>query len=161
MTTLLSQIEGCLNSRPIVPLSDDPTDYEPLTPGHFLTGSALKSVPDHNYTDIPTNRLRQWQFVQKLFQQLWSRWHWEYLSTLQSRTKWCNPPIHLQRDQLVILRDENTAPMHWPTARIHQTHPGPDGIIRVVTVQTPTGHFVRPVTKICLLPVPLSDQTQK
>ncbi|XP_055542608.1 uncharacterized protein LOC129728214 [Wyeomyia smithii] len=42
MTTLLCQIESCLNSRPIAPLSDDPTDFEPLTPGHFLTGSCLK-----------------------------------------------------------------------------------------------------------------------
>ncbi|XP_055591188.1 uncharacterized protein LOC129743234 [Uranotaenia lowii] len=47
METLLCQIECCLNSRPIVPLSDDPTDYEPLTPGHFLVGTALK-VPVHD-----------------------------------------------------------------------------------------------------------------
>ncbi|XP_065084849.1 uncharacterized protein LOC135707055 [Ochlerotatus camptorhynchus] len=157
METLLCQIECCLNSRPIIALSDDPTDYEPLTPGHFLTGSALKSVPDGNYTDIVTNRLRQWHLVQKLFQELWKRWHLEYLSTLQPRSKWCNPPIQLQQDQLVILRDENTTPMHWPMARIHQTHPGPDGDIRVVTVQTSTGRYIRPVSKICLLPVKSSS----
>ncbi|XP_065088428.1 uncharacterized protein LOC135709910 [Ochlerotatus camptorhynchus] len=161
MTTLLCQIESCLNSRPIVPLSDDPSDFEPLTPGHFLTGSALKAVPDVNYIDIPTNRLRQWHLVQKLFQELWKRWHLEYLSTLQPRTKWCNPPIQLQQNQLVVLRDENTAPMHWQTARIDQVHPGSDGVIRVVTVQTPTGRYVRPVSKICLLPVQSSsDQNQ-
>ncbi|XP_058449060.1 uncharacterized protein LOC131429022 [Malaya genurostris] len=38
METLLTQIESCLNSRPIVPLTDDPSDNNPLTPGHFLTG---------------------------------------------------------------------------------------------------------------------------
>ncbi|XP_053691646.1 uncharacterized protein LOC128740150 [Sabethes cyaneus] len=67
MTTLLAQIECCLNFRPIVPLSDDPSDLEPLTPGHFLTGAALKSVPDNNFSDVPFNRLRQWQQTQKLF----------------------------------------------------------------------------------------------
>ncbi|XP_062549772.1 uncharacterized protein LOC134214408 isoform X2 [Armigeres subalbatus] len=48
METLLSQIESCLNSRPIAPLSDDPSDYDPLTPGHFLVGTALKTVPQHH-----------------------------------------------------------------------------------------------------------------
>ncbi|XP_076246288.1 uncharacterized protein LOC143186494 [Calliopsis andreniformis] len=37
MQTLLCKIEASLNSRPIAPLSDDPDDYAPLTPGHSLT----------------------------------------------------------------------------------------------------------------------------
>ncbi|XP_062538321.1 uncharacterized protein LOC134206605 [Armigeres subalbatus] len=92
METLLSQIECCLNSRPLVPLSDDPTDLEPLTPGHFLVGSALKAVPDVDVTEIPFNRLKKWQQTQKLVQQIWNRWNREYLITLQPRSKWCNPP---------------------------------------------------------------------
>ncbi|XP_011296008.3 uncharacterized protein LOC105262506 [Musca domestica] len=32
-TTILSRIEGCLNSRPLSPASDDPNDLSPLTPG--------------------------------------------------------------------------------------------------------------------------------
>lgn len=39
-------------------------------------------------------------------------------------------------------------------ARIHETHPGPDGVVRVVTVRTATGYLGRSVTKICLLPTP-------
>ena len=34
-TTILSQIEACLNSRPLVPLPFDDDGVEPLTPGHF------------------------------------------------------------------------------------------------------------------------------
>jgi hypothetical protein len=33
--TLLCQIEACLNSRPIAPLTDDPADLSALTPSHF------------------------------------------------------------------------------------------------------------------------------
>ena len=36
MSTLLVQIEACLNSRPLTPLTDDASDLTALTPGHFL-----------------------------------------------------------------------------------------------------------------------------
>lgn len=44
-STLLCQVEACLNSRPLAPLTDHFDDYTTLTPGHFLIGSALKSIP--------------------------------------------------------------------------------------------------------------------
>ncbi|XP_058816032.1 uncharacterized protein LOC131679338 [Topomyia yanbarensis] len=160
METLLAQIECCLNSRPLVPMSDESTDLEALTPGHFLTGAALKAVPDIDNTEIPFNRLRQWQQTQKMYQQLWKRWHLEYLSTLQSRTKWCNPPVHIKKDQLAVIKDENSPPMSWPTGRIIELYPGDDGTTRVVTLQTPNGRYTRPVSKICLLPVSTAAENQ-
>jgi len=35
-TTLLCGIEGVLNSRPMTPLSNDPSDFQALTPAHFF-----------------------------------------------------------------------------------------------------------------------------
>ncbi|CAG7819560.1 unnamed protein product [Allacma fusca] len=51
MSTLLIQIEACLNSRPISTLSQDPTDLQPLTPGHFIIGDALTAIPEPSYRD--------------------------------------------------------------------------------------------------------------
>ena len=44
LTTLFCQIEACLNSRPLYPLSNDPEDLKVLTPGHFLIGGELIAV---------------------------------------------------------------------------------------------------------------------
>jgi hypothetical protein len=41
ITTLLCEIEACLNSRPLTPMSNDPNDFAVLTPGHFPTGRTL------------------------------------------------------------------------------------------------------------------------
>ncbi|XP_025270818.1 uncharacterized protein LOC105254545 [Camponotus floridanus] len=44
MTTLLTQVEACLNSRSLQPLTDDPDDLTALTPGHFFIGASLPSL---------------------------------------------------------------------------------------------------------------------
>lgn len=50
-STLLIQIEACMNSRPLCPMNDDPNNLEILTPGHFLIGSSLLAPPDDTSED--------------------------------------------------------------------------------------------------------------
>ncbi|XP_017490530.1 PREDICTED: uncharacterized protein LOC108378737, partial [Rhagoletis zephyria] len=62
LQTLAARIEACLNSRPITPLYDDPDEKFALTPGDFLIGAPLLAVPEPDIREIPTNRLKQWQW---------------------------------------------------------------------------------------------------
>ena len=72
--TLLCQIESCLNSRPLMPANDDPESCDALTPGHFLSGSALKIVPTESILDVRENLLTRWQFYQRILEHFWRSW---------------------------------------------------------------------------------------
>ena len=47
LTTILAQIQACLNSQPLTLIPGEGDEVEPLTPGHFLVGQPLEVVPDH------------------------------------------------------------------------------------------------------------------
>ncbi|GBM56478.1 hypothetical protein AVEN_126291-1 [Araneus ventricosus] len=42
--TILAEIEGVLNSRPLTPLSPEFYDFETLSPGHFLIGRPINGI---------------------------------------------------------------------------------------------------------------------
>jgi len=85
--TLVTRVEGILNSRPLTPVSTDPHDFETLTPGHFLIGQPISTIPEKEVTSVPMNRLTRWQLLRQLHQSFWKRWQREYLTTLQARQK--------------------------------------------------------------------------
>ncbi|XP_070519743.1 uncharacterized protein [Cardiocondyla obscurior] len=111
MYTLLTQIEACLNSRPLIPLSDDPEDLEALTPGHFLIGNALNAVPEPCLANVSDNRLSRWELVQKMRDHFWRRWSAEYLPTLNIRSKWRTTQPNLQVGMLCLIKGETTSPV--------------------------------------------------
>lgn len=88
LNTILIRVEDCLNSRPLTPLSSNPSDLAPLTPGHFLVGEAFSALPETDVTTTPMNRLNRWRRILQVFQQIWKRWKIEYLSQLQERSRW-------------------------------------------------------------------------
>lgn len=152
--TLLIQIEACLNSRPLTPLSSDPNDLNSLTPGHFLIGAPLTATPEPNLLNIKENRLSRWQHVNKIKQHFWKRWSAEYLRQLQQRPKWKQASEkNLQIGDLVVIKEDNLPPLVWKLGRIVDVHPGADNHVRVATVRTINGVFKRPINKLCLLPV--------
>lgn len=46
LTTVLAQVESCMNSQPLVVMPSDDDGVEALTPGHFLIGRPLEAIPD-------------------------------------------------------------------------------------------------------------------
>lgn len=151
-TTILAQIECCLNSRPLYPLNDDPQNLDVLTPGHFIMGSAPLAPPDEANADFDEPALTRWQIVQQQVHVFWNRWKSEYLHRLQQRPKWMKPRKNMEVGDLVLIKSDNSPPTQWPKGRVILVHPGTDDHVRVVTLKTKNGNMQRPITKLCLLP---------
>lgn len=154
MQTVLCEIEAILNSRPLLSLSSDPNDMLYLSPGHFLVGSALNSFPEHDLTDENPNRLLRWQIIQQMRQHFWARWSSEYLNSLQERNKWKrNKGQQLESGQLVLIKQPGLPPLQWLTGRIETVQMGTDGVARSASVKTTKGSYVRPLSRLAILPV--------
>lgn len=151
-STLLSRIEAVLNSRPLFEPSPDPNEsHLMLTPGHFLIGRPLLQPPELE-VDSRTSLKSRWLMLRHLFQNFWRVWSKHYLHTIIQRNKWHKMPPNLAVDQIVIIYGLDTPPATWPLARITNIHPSSDGIVRVVTLSTAEGSYVRPVNKLIPLP---------
>lgn len=157
-STLLCQIEACLNSRPICTLTENPDDSY-LTPGHFLIGGSLLSRPQTDPDHMSLTM--RWQLIQAMNKQFWKRWSTEYLQQLQSRTKWRTVKENLKQDDVVLIKEDNMPPGKWAMARVQALHPGQDGCVRVVTLKTANNIIKRPVTKLVPLPVQENNITKE
>ena len=153
MSTIFTQIEACLNSRPLCQIPSDPKDPQALTPGHFLTGGPFMALPDVDYSSVPMNRLFRWQFVQRCTQHLWKQWSRDYLHQLQQRHKWPTESNNIQCGTVVLMKNDHAAPLQWKMGVIEDVHYGDDELVRVADVRTPSGVFRRAVHKLCPLPV--------
>lgn len=157
LNTLLCRIEACLNSRPLSPMDDSSESLDVLTPAHFILGHPVGTTPSSSLEEVPCNRLSRWQHCRQLLESFWRCWSEDYVRSCQHRTKWQNRSESLRSGTMVLLRDENLPPTKWHLGRILRCHPGPDGLIRVVTVKTENSTLVRPITKLALLPVCLES----
>nr|XP_041632606.1 uncharacterized protein LOC121502840 [Drosophila kikkawai] len=160
LSTLLAKIEACLNSRPLAPMSEDPTDLLALTPGHFLVGGPLLATVEPEIKGASTSIINRWQHLKALHQQFRLRWKEEYLKELHKRTKWQVLTRNLEVGEMVIIKDDNLPSNEWRLGRIDSVFPGPDGHVRVVNIRTARGIVKRPVAEVVLLPGATSEKSQ-
>ena len=153
MTTIVCQVEACLNSRPLLPLTSHCQDgLATLTASHFLLFRTPSSYPEDPRIPDRPDLLKKWNHCQAMVHHFWTRWSKEYLNTLQARTKWQAEQPNLQPEDIVILRPEKSLfSSHWPLGRIIKVFPGKDNLIRVVLVKTAAGTYKRAVTRLSLL----------
>ena len=149
--TVVVEVEGILNSRPLTPCSEDPDDLDPITPAQILAPRQYLDLPPGIFRKedgLLRNKYRQGQYLIDLF---WKRFVKEYLVLLQRRQKWIRETRDLKVGDLVLVADENLPRQRWPLARVSRVFSGRDGHVRSCELKTPTGLYQRPITKIALL----------
>jgi hypothetical protein len=147
-TTVLMQVEACLNSRP---LSCDDDGCDALTPGHFLIGRSLEALPDPAFSYRAVSLLRRWHLCQNLVRHIWQRWSADYLSSLRKYAKWHQTSPNLSVGDIVVINEDGMVPTTWLMGHIVEVFPGRDGLVRVVDVKTKNGVYKWPIHKLALL----------
>nr|XP_029722627.1 uncharacterized protein LOC109404313 [Aedes albopictus] len=125
--------------------------FEELT--HFLIGRSLEALPEINHLELQVGSLTRWAYVQRVSQDFRARWQNEYVLSLQRSSKWNRASPNLKAGDFVLLVDDNQKSYQWPIGRVLELFPGPDGLVRVVSVKTSKGVFRRDIRKLRRFPL--------
>lgn len=152
LRTVLTEVEGIMNAKPLGYVSADVADPDPITPNILLMGRRDASLPQALYD--PHNLLgkRRWRHSQVLADNFWSAFIRNYLPSLQERQKWRTDTKELTNGQVVLVVDPQLPRALWPVGTVTETYAGPDGHIRTAAVQVKDRTYVRPVARLVKLP---------
>ena len=133
LRTLLFEVAGLLNERPLTYASSDPRDLWPLTPNDFLNRPPTADAPLGDFRrSSPQERYR---YVKHMTNMFWDLWEGPYLQSLVARKKWRKPVRNLQVGDLVLEINKDQKRGNWRCSRVVETFPGEDGLVRAVAVQ--------------------------
>ena len=74
LATVLTEVEGTLNSRPLCAVSDDPNDLQLLTPNHLLLHRTVSALPPGTFVKEDMLLRKKWRQTQILADHFWRRW---------------------------------------------------------------------------------------
>jgi len=152
-TTVMAQIEACLNSRPLYALSDDPADQRVITPADIIgSGPILTPLVNREVLE-KVNLTNKYRFMEGMVNDFWQKWKLDYISSLQNLHKWRKPKENLKINDMVLVIDENLAPANWSLGKISKVYADKQGLVRKVTVKTACGNISRAVQQLVWIPV--------
>ena len=147
LETLLIEIEGILNSRPLNLTYETPQGGSliAITPNELWSGRQTALLPDEAKInpDIPLSR--KWHNRKMALNAFWRRYISDYLLQFSVRKIWNKPanPRQLQIGDFVQCRDPGLAKGKWLNGIVIKVHPNPlDGLVRRVTIKTTSGSII-------------------
>ena len=156
VTTILTEVEATLNSRPLTYPSSDVNDLIPLTPSHFLCGFRIMNLPEVRQRTEDDDEAfmikvvdekmltKRVQYHERLMKSFWLRWQREYLTSLRQahKGKRVREGSTLNVGDVVLLHDELPR-NQWKLGVIEKVFPGIDGLVRAVNVRVAIGKIIR------------------
>ena len=158
--TVLVEIEGILNSKPLGYASSDVADVDPITPNCLLMGRRDPTLPQAVYDPSELVGRRLWRHSQVLTDQFWRKFVLLYLPSLQTRRKWTKETNNLAQGSVVMIVDQSLPRAMWLTGRVKEVLPGTDGRVRAAVVDVGGRTYTRPEARLIELPhLPDTDPT--
>lgn len=152
LLTVLIEVEGILNSKPLGYTSSNIADIDPVTPNYLLMGRPDSSLPPVVYPATELMGRRRWRQSQVLADQFWSSFIHHYLPTLQFRNKWHSEVRNISTGDVVMVVDPQVPRALWLVGKVMTTFPGSDGCIRAAEIQINDKIYTRPVARLIPLP---------
>ena len=151
LRTILTEIEACVNSRPLTTVSDAPEDPLPLTPAHFLTGHSVgfqvRAAEEPTAPTAESLRARA-KVRDRRLTRFWSVWSQDYLRSLPLAVRRFKTRGKLVEGSVVLLRDENRPRLRWEMGVVTRLFPGRDGVPRSAEVRVGRGVKTRAVQRL-------------
>ena len=137
LSTILTKVEGMLNSRPLI-YSGEELEEQELTPSHLITGRRISHLSEN--IDIPLNSHElagdgnlSWRFVYltRKLNHFWTRWQKEYLLGLREAHRLQkSSPNEIAKGDTVLMQEEETKHNTWKIEIIENLIRGKDKVVR-------------------------------
>ncbi|KAI7814087.1 hypothetical protein IRJ41_007891 [Triplophysa rosa] len=152
LRTVLVEVEGILNSRPLAYVSGDVADPDPVTPNSLLMGRPDSSLPQVVYPESDLLSRKRWKHSQILSDHFWKHFVHDFLPTLQARQKWNRERENITIGTVVLIVDEQLPRPLWRVDTVSSILPSSDGRVRTAVVKVKDHTYTRPVARLIRLP---------
>ena len=162
-STVLTEIEGTLNSRP---LTYQYELEESLTPSHLMFGHRLTPLSFDVETPVDVDSsdklCKRFLYLSRKLTHFWKRWRREYLTDLREQHKLKNfAPNKTAEGDVIQVHDENTKRGQLKIGIVEKLIFGKDGQVRGASVRLvgkgKLQTLTRPLQKLCPLEITGSD----
>ncbi len=141
LNTILVEIEGVINARPLTYVFDDSEGISyPLTPSQLINGRNLMQEPNHKHAEIVSTYealSRRAKYQYQLLSKFTNRWKNEYLIGLMEayRSKQNTNDFSISPGDVVILKNDQTKRQFWKLCKVIEVIKGADSKVRAAKVQ--------------------------
>ena len=170
LLTIIAEIEGVINSRPLTYVYDDEVE-DVLTPAHLLLGRRplSRNTEPLSNGDVETSNVKlskRMAYLKTLSDHFWKRFSNEYLLELRSQHTMGNDPTRKPEvGEIVVVHGKEKRNL-WRLGKIVSFVPGNDGKVRAVVLKVFDGqgnrYIKRPIEKLYPIEVkaacPVSDE---
>ena len=145
LLTLVIEVEGTLNVRPLTYIYEEGDPEEPLTPAHLMYGRRLTRLPPYpsveDVEEVSSKGLnRRMKYLSLKLDHFWKRWKREYLSELREHHKRnvTKGGAIVEIGDMVSVTVEGVSRGKWRLGKVEELITGKDGEIRGAKVKVLT-----------------------